>query len=114
MAVLGVAVLAGVNVNLSSRSSNVSRMALKNMEALTQENPGDWHSGECGTKATTSTYFTLYNGVLVPSRVEVRKECDFTANGSQCESGLVTTYFSYGYGLPPHSVGSYSIQHCQG
>jgi hypothetical protein len=38
LAVLGIAILATVNVNLSSKSSNVSEVVLKNLEALSSEN----------------------------------------------------------------------------
>jgi hypothetical protein len=38
MAVPGIAVLAVVNVNLGNKGSNISGVALKNLEALTQEN----------------------------------------------------------------------------
>ena len=46
LAVMGIAILAVVNVNLSNKGSNVSGVTLKNLEALTQE------SGESGGGAT--------------------------------------------------------------
>ncbi|MDR0603741.1 MAG: hypothetical protein LBG80_05495 [Bacteroidales bacterium] len=106
MAVLAVAI---VNVNLNNKSSNkslnVSKIALKNSEALTQENQEDWHSGECGTDVS---YEEDYWGYIIS---EI-KECNFSYTGFMCEYGIVTTYQS------PYSssytVGSFSIQYCQG
>jgi hypothetical protein len=48
LAILGIAIIAVVNVNLGSKSSNLSEVALKNLEALTQE-------------GTTPGYVTCYS-----------------------------------------------------
>jgi hypothetical protein len=106
MVALGVAILAGVNVNvnLSSKSSNMSGVALKNYEALTQENQGDWHSGECGTDIS-------YDEDIWDHSVTEIKECDYTLNGWMCEYGEVTTYYYFSLS---YSVGSFSTQYCQG
>jgi hypothetical protein len=103
--VLGIAVLAIVNVNLNSKSSSVWGVALKNLEAITQENQEDWHSGECGTdeKWLVSEFGDVESHI---------KECDFTTTGSMCEYGVVTTFY-YTYS-PPYTYGSFSIQYCQG
>jgi hypothetical protein len=107
MVVLGTAtlILSIVNINLDNKSSNESVVALKNQEALSQENPGDWHSGECGTQ---ESWVESFFGDVVTQV----KECDFNMSGWMCEYGSITTYY-YSYS-PPYSYGSFSVQYCQG
>jgi hypothetical protein len=114
LAVLGIALLAMVNVNLGDKSSNVSGVTLKNLEAITQENQEDWLSGECHTETSTSNLYSLTvsdgNSIFTYYNVDkITKECA-PASGIYCEYG--SKYYSHAYGY--FITGSYTSQSCQG
>jgi hypothetical protein len=101
------------NVGLNTNSS-ISKLGKANLEALTQENQSDWHSGECHTW-TSQNYLThlpvdvlgyVINDVYM---IAIVKQCE-PGSGASCLYGTKFYYLSSGN----YIAGSYNIQYCQG